>query len=180
MGWDLITPLMNTRWLTIKCLFPYKPISYDGIVLNGGVHWLLGTVADDSLLILSFLLAEEEVREIPLPLIGTQPIELGVFRDWLCITLIEKATTNEFWIMKEYGVRESWTKMRVSIPYHQLSHSGFWRGSYDLMVFDESLVMYNFDDEKFWILSIRDVGKVGSVGIYVESLASLTTQDHAA
>lgn len=83
--------------------------------------------------------------------------------------------------MKEYGVRESWTKMRVSIPYHTLSHSKFWRGSYDLMVFDDSLfVMYNFNgDEKLWTLSIKDVGDVCRIGVYVESLASVNTLDHA-
>ncbi|KAK9931725.1 hypothetical protein M0R45_018992 [Rubus argutus] len=180
--------LETDSWRQIEGHFPYEPNRYDGIVLNGGVHWLVWTVADRSLLILSFLLAEEEIREIPLPPIGnTGSIDLGVFRDWLCITLYSLTadeTHNEFWVMKEYGVRESWTKMRVSIPYHELSHSGFWRESHDLMVFDRSsLVMYNFNDESSWTLSIRNIDKVdsfGSVGIYVESLASLIEQEHAA
>ncbi|XP_004298481.1 PREDICTED: F-box/kelch-repeat protein At3g06240-like [Fragaria vesca subsp. vesca] len=182
--------LETDSWRRIKGLpcIPTPDLSRDGIVVNGGVHWLLRRVADESMLmILSFTLAEDKFRIIPLPssIGSTGSIKLGVFRDWLCITFssasTEVKTYNEFWVMKEYGVRESWTRMRVSIPYHTLSHSGFWRGSYDLMVFDRSsLVMYNFNDEEFWTLPIKDIGKVGrfgSVGIYVESLASVITQD---
>jgi hypothetical protein len=60
-------------------------------VLNGGVHWLVWTF--DWFAILSFDLALEEVREIPLPPIGsTSSIHLVVFRDWLCITLTAAST----------------------------------------------------------------------------------------
>ncbi|CAB4278040.1 unnamed protein product [Prunus armeniaca] len=75
--------------------------------------------------------------------------------------------------MKEYGVGESWTKMRVSIPYWNLSHSGFWTKSHDLMVFEEELVMYNFNDHSFRNLRVREIGKVGSVETYWESIVSL-------
>ncbi|XP_020412991.1 F-box/kelch-repeat protein At3g06240 [Prunus persica] len=124
----------------------------------------------------------EEVREIPLPReinsSQTRRTKLGVFREWLCVTLegdYGKATPtyNEFWVMKEYGVGESWTKMRVSIPYWNLSHSGFWTKSHDLMVFEEKLVMYNFNDHSFQNLCVREIGKVGSVETYLESLVSL-------
>ena len=71
-------------------------------------------------------------------------------------------------------MRESWTKMRVSRPYHQLSYTGFWTQSHDLMVFDRlSLVMYNFNDDSFWDLSVPGISKHGdfcNVGIYVDSL----------
>ncbi|XP_062010622.1 F-box/kelch-repeat protein At3g06240-like isoform X1 [Rosa rugosa] len=179
--------LKTDSWRQIECLFPYKAKDYDGILVNGAVHWLVRKVADRSLVIISFLLTEEEVREIPLPPIPSTPEgQLTVFRNWLCITLVstrtEGVTFNELWVMKEYGVRESWTKMQVCKPYRELSHSGFWTESHDLMVFDKSsLVMYNFDDGTFWNLSIgclREDGGFGSVGIYVESLLpSLTDQE---
>ncbi|XP_062010620.1 F-box/kelch-repeat protein At3g06240-like isoform X1 [Rosa rugosa] len=178
--------LQTDSWRQIDYLFPYKALDFDGIVVNGAVHWLVRKVADRSLVIISFLLAEEEVREIPLPPIpGTCSSQLGVFRNWLCITLaLPRAeiarTNNEFWVMKEYGVTESWTKMQVSKPYKELSHSSFWTESHDLMLFDKSLVMYNFNDGTFWNLSISDLsenGHFGSIGIYVESLPSLTDQE---
>ncbi|KAL6226508.1 hypothetical protein ACLB2K_000470 [Fragaria x ananassa] len=65
-----------------------------GILVNGAVHWLAEKVADGSFVIISFTLAEEEVRELTLPpntlpntlAEYTLPIEVGKFRDWLCIT----------------------------------------------------------------------------------------------
>ncbi|XP_062015676.1 F-box/kelch-repeat protein At3g06240-like [Rosa rugosa] len=171
--------LQTDSWRQIDPLFPYNLLPYDGILVNGGVHWLVTKVADNSLVIMSFLLAEEEVREIALPPNATSSIRLVAFRNWLCITpespKNDEVTFNEFWIMKEYGVRESWTKMQVSIPFHRLSHSGFWTETYDLMVFDDSLVMYNFDDGTFWNLSIGNTSEnhFGTVGIYLESLPSL-------
>ncbi|XP_062012661.1 F-box/kelch-repeat protein At3g06240-like [Rosa rugosa] len=173
--------LETSSWRRVEGEFLYFPISIGGIVLNGHVHWLAVFEAkqDPSLLIISFNLAKEEVREIPLPPIRREySSRLGVFRNWLCITLEPGGCkSTEFWVMKEYGVRESWTKMQVSKPYQELSHSGFWTESHDLMVFDKSsLVMYNFNDGTFWNLSIGDIttadGYFGSFGIYVESLAS--------
>ncbi|KAH0987544.1 hypothetical protein GBA52_014721 [Prunus armeniaca] len=105
-------------------------------------------------------------------------VSSGSSWEWLCVTLegdYGKATPtyNEFWVMKEYGVGESWTKMRVSIPYWNLSHSGFWTKSHDLMVFEEELVMYNFNDHSFRNLCVREISEVGSVETYLESLVSL-------
>ncbi|XP_004288680.1 PREDICTED: uncharacterized protein LOC101303556 [Fragaria vesca subsp. vesca] len=65
-----------------------------GILVNGAVHWLAEKVADGSFVIISFTLAEEEVRELTLQpntlpntlAEYTLPIEVGKFRDWLCIT----------------------------------------------------------------------------------------------
>ena len=63
--------------------------------------------------------------------------------------------------------------MRVSIPYSKLKHSGFWTESHNLMVFGEQLIMYSFNDESHWKISIRGIGKVGRVFTCLESLISL-------
>ncbi|CAB4308460.1 unnamed protein product [Prunus armeniaca] len=184
--------LETNSWRQIhEYLFPYHifPCRNKGTLLNGNLHWLGTRVGEDdhhhsSLLIVSLVLTQdqEEVGEIPLPSeinsSQTRRSKLGVFREWLCVTFegdYGKATPtfNEFWVMKEYGVGESWTKMRVSIPYWNLSHSGFWTKSHDLMVFEEELVMYNFNDHSFRNLRVREIGKVGSVETYWESIVSL-------
>ncbi|XP_016648266.1 PREDICTED: F-box/kelch-repeat protein At3g06240-like [Prunus mume] len=184
--------LETNSWRQIdEYVFPYHifPCRNKGTLLNGNLHWLGTRVGEDdhhhsSLLIVSLVLTQdqEEVREIPLPreIDSSQTLRtiLGVFREWLCVTFegdYGKATPtfNEFWVMKEYGVGESWTKMRVSIPYWKLSHSGFWTKSHDLMVFEEELVMYNFNDHSFRNLRVREIGKVGSVETYWESIVSL-------
>ncbi|KAK9938163.1 hypothetical protein M0R45_014918 [Rubus argutus] len=177
--------LKTDSWRQIVCLSNYIPHCFDGVFLNGAVHWLVWTVGDRVLsrVIASFLLAEEEVREIPLPPIGDEtrsPI-LGVFRDCLCITFVCSAETfNEFWIMKKCRVSESesWTKMRVSMSYHRLSHSNFWTESHDLMVCGTSFVMYDFKKESCTSFPILDIHQVGnSVGTYVEGLFPLIDQD---
>ncbi|XP_008226960.1 PREDICTED: F-box/kelch-repeat protein At3g06240-like [Prunus mume] len=180
--------LETNSWRQIPYLFPYHiyPCRNKGTLLNGNLHWL-GTrvIGDDdnhsSSLIVSLILTEEQefVREMPLPRelnsSQTRRIKLGVFREWLCVTHeddYDQTTYNEFWVMKEYRVGKSWTKMRVSIPYWDLSHSGFWTKSHDLMVFGEKLVMYNFNNHSFRNLCVRGIGKVSSVETYLESLVS--------
>ncbi|KAL6226448.1 hypothetical protein ACLB2K_000410 [Fragaria x ananassa] len=154
LGFDHSTNEYKTdSWRQIDGSFPYKALGYDGIMF----------------------------REIPVPPVpSTLSIKLGAFRTWLCITLVSKQTKtatekkqityNQFWVMNEYEVSESWITMQVSKPYKTLSHSGFWTESHDLMVFDRSsLVMYNFSDDKFWTLDVGKVGTFCSVGTYVES-----------
>ncbi|XP_004309017.1 PREDICTED: F-box/kelch-repeat protein At3g06240-like [Fragaria vesca subsp. vesca] len=170
--------LQTDSWRKIEYLFPYKgkASASDGIVVHGAIHWLSRKLADGELVIISFLLEEEKVEEIELPPNATG-LRLGAFRNSLCLTSFSDSETYiEFWVMKEYGVRESWTKIKVSKPYNKLSHSGFWTETHDLMVFDmSSLVMYNFEDGTSWNLPIGDLDEdcfFGSVGVYVECLPS--------
>ncbi|KAL6204310.1 hypothetical protein ACLB2K_021578 [Fragaria x ananassa] len=79
----------------------------------------------------------EEVREIPLPPcchIEGDDFYLSVFRDCLCVIL---GSGEDVWVMKEYGVRESWTKIRISIPPCEWLHSGFRKKSYDLLLLED-------------------------------------------
>ncbi|CAB4320811.1 unnamed protein product [Prunus armeniaca] len=145
--------------------------------MNRGLHWLLDRVGVEhrSSVIISFDLAEENVRELPLPLasIDAKDYIVGAFRDFLCVThYADGVMHNEYWIMKEYGVRESWTKVRISIPYSVLQHSGFWKKSHDLLVFRDRLVLCNSNGERFRNLSITGLPEVNEVGIYLESLVS--------
>lgn len=67
--------------------------------------------------------------------------------------------------------------MKVSVHYSNLLHFGFSTESHDLMVRDQSFVMYNFKDDSFRpICDITEVGdRVQSVGTYVEGLFPLST-----
>ncbi|CAL8152179.1 unnamed protein product [Prunus armeniaca] len=137
-------------------------LSYlEGVLLNGALHWLLMDrvgVEHRSSVIISFNLAEENVREIPLPLasIDTRNYIVGAFRDCLCLihSGVDGGMHNEFWIMKEYGMRESWTKIRSPIPYSVVRHSGFWKKSHDLLVFRDRLLLCNSNGPRFRNFSI--------------------------
>ncbi|XP_004288687.1 PREDICTED: F-box/kelch-repeat protein At3g06240-like [Fragaria vesca subsp. vesca] len=79
--------LQTDSWRQIDCLFPYKDLHNDGVLVNGAVDRLAMKVGNQSWVIISFSLAEERVREIAVPPnTANQSIQLGAFRDWLCIT----------------------------------------------------------------------------------------------
>lgn len=170
----IVYTLKTGSWREIQRQYPYKSdLMLHGILVSGGLHWLVNRVRGSSVII-SFDLAEEHVQEIPLPcdLVDAKGYIVGVFRKMLCITRCDGQTHNEFWIMKEYGVRESWTKVRISMPYSLLLHSGFERKNHDLLVFKDRLFMHNFNGERFRKLSVSGFPIVTEVGIYLESLVS--------
>lgn len=114
--------LKTDSWRVVK-----SPIQYNdadtthGVLLNGSVHWVMTKVGKESSpVIVSFHLAEEEFREIPLPLKGSGFIPneyyvLGVLRDCLCLTRCDDFKIHdEFWVMKNYGIRQSWTNIKTS------------------------------------------------------------------
>ncbi|BFG29817.1 hypothetical protein CerSpe_160900 [Prunus speciosa] len=173
--------LKTGSWRMIQRRYPYKfDRMQKGILLNGALHWLLMDrvgVEHRSSVIISFNLAEENVREIPLPLasIDARDYNVGAYRDFLCVihSGADGGMHNEFWIMKEDSARESWTKIRIPIPYSVSRHSGFWKKSHDLLVFRDQLLLCNSNGPRFRNLSISGLPRVNEVGIYLESLVSL-------
>ncbi|KAL6195344.1 hypothetical protein ACLB2K_030963 [Fragaria x ananassa] len=171
--------LKTGYWRVIEKAYPYQcvPNGVQGKLLNGGIHWLVYRNHRDvsSMVLLSVVLAEEEVREIPLPPhfhIRGGDVYLSVFRDCLCMIL---GYGEEVWVMKEYGVRESWIKIRISIPLCEWVHSGFRKKYYDLLLLEDvenKLVLLNFDKNTFRNLSICGVPEVGYAVVYLESLVS--------
>ncbi|KAM1100728.1 hypothetical protein ACFX15_006913 [Malus domestica] len=172
--------LKTDSWRVVK-----SPIQYNdadtthGVLLNGSVHWVMTKVGKESSpVIVSFHLAEEEFREIPLPLKGSGFIPneyyvLGVFRYCLCLTRCDDFKIHdEFWVMKHYGIRQSWTNIKTSFRYSELYHTSFWKDSHDLLLLDCQFVMYDFNKKSFRNLSVREFLEFENAGIYMESLVS--------
>ncbi|XP_056683159.1 F-box/kelch-repeat protein At3g23880-like [Spinacia oleracea] len=93
------------------CPLPFG-LSQGGIVFsNNALHFI--TLSSDIIKIIGFDLGTEKFHEIPLPVSHTsmiycaQQIELANLRG--CLHLV--TTTTEVWVMKEYGVKESWTQL---------------------------------------------------------------------
>ncbi|KAM1415520.1 hypothetical protein ACFX2I_007162 [Malus domestica] len=133
---------------------------------------------ESSPVIVSFHLAEEEFREIPLPLKGSGLIPneyyvVGVFRYCLCLTRCDDFKIHdEFWVMKHYGIRQSWTNIKTSFRYSELYHTSFWKDSHDLLLLDYQFVMYDFNKKSFHNLLVREFPEFENAGIYMESLVS--------
>lgn len=84
-----------------------------GIYFNGCIHWLCRKAG--SFLIVAFDLTDEIFREVPSPAsIVDEEITLYqvmIVGDCLGLVSTLHRSEKEVWMMKEYGVRESWTKI---------------------------------------------------------------------
>lgn len=100
---------------------PAKHRSLFGTFVNGALHWLV-KLPNGSLLIRSFDLDNERFQAVPLPSstiyhASFKRSNLRVLGDSLCLSSIVMPASSEWyievWVMKEYGVRESWIKELV-------------------------------------------------------------------
>ncbi|KAK9292742.1 hypothetical protein L1049_020722 [Liquidambar formosana] len=108
-------------WRDIGYAPYYFPYNLSGVFLNEALHWI---AHDDnsSKLICAFDIGNEQFKTIPLPPISFSEqgraidwSNLGVLGGCLYIYAGEKDVPQfvEIWVMKEYGVKESWTKELV-------------------------------------------------------------------
>ncbi|KAI3823090.1 hypothetical protein L1987_04516 [Smallanthus sonchifolius] len=119
--------LRNGNWKNIGA-FPQMPGDYYGKCLNGALHWVangdLEWTASEVVIvsydwnIISLDLATETYGEVLQPVYdeGDKDLTLGSLREWLCVLCNYRGIRADLWVMKVYGVKDSWTKL-VSIPY---------------------------------------------------------------
>lgn len=84
--------------------------------LNGALHWITNS-DKPSEIISSFDLESEKFKVVPPPahfnvhyVNKVSWINVGVLRGYLCICYIYEDAMFEVWVMREYGVKESWRK----------------------------------------------------------------------
>lgn len=83
-----------------------------GAFLHGSLHWY--TPEDHS--IWSFQLGNEKFVRVPVPehTKGSRATEVTVFDSHLCFSCISNdSCQRDIWLMKEYGMKESWVKQFV-------------------------------------------------------------------
>ncbi|CAN4085866.1 unnamed protein product [Withania somnifera] len=87
---------------------------------NGRLHWIATRVSDknDSWFVCSLNLIDETHENVALPDLvdGNFDWELGTLSDNLCVFCDCYKVRMDVWVMKAYGLAESWTKV-ASIPY---------------------------------------------------------------
>ncbi|KAF6167271.1 hypothetical protein GIB67_043132 [Kingdonia uniflora] len=115
---------------------PYR-LRCSCLYFNGSLHWIvhyeysnMGSESFTTLRIVSFNLDSEAIGEFPKPEINfTSKLErtksrtylLGVLGDYLSLWDFQISDPIEVWVMKDYKVKESWTK-QYSIIQSQLSY----------------------------------------------------------
>lgn len=110
-------------WRRIKNIknFPYSWADHsyggNGAFVNGALHWLANQNQDEMIndLILAFDLNIETFYSMPMPSFGNEGGggELsGVYVLKGCLSLLCKYSEPwDLWVMKEYGVKDSWSKL---------------------------------------------------------------------
>ncbi|XP_059630158.1 F-box/kelch-repeat protein At3g06240-like [Cornus florida] len=151
----------------------------NGTQLNGALHFLwIKNDSDKPSGIVAFSLVDEKVWMIPMPTLFTdfdEASNLGVFGGCLCI--LPYGNLN-FWIMKEYGVKQSWTKVDVKVPVPFSKTKAFAYLNYEetLMLSDcTNSVLYNIREETYRELDLPDQAKEDEnfhAIVYVDSLVS--------
>ena len=167
--------------------FPCHPTRKPGKFVSGTLNWIAKRDLnndDQQRMILSFDLATETYGEVLLPDGDHDKIcspTLDVLRVCLCVCFSDYRKGHWIvWLMKEYGVPNSWTKL-VTIPYIKL---GICRWSHLfvplcisengvllLKTTSSKLVIYNLNDGRMDYLRIVD--ELGfDIHVYHESLVS--------
>jgi F-box interacting protein len=98
----------------LSLLFALQTCSF-GMLASGALHWLVNPKAesDRTNLILAFDLGVEEYRLVPQPDFydKNSSMNVGVLGGCLTIHCNRYRHRLDVWVMKEYGVKESWTKL---------------------------------------------------------------------
>ncbi|XP_044500203.1 F-box/kelch-repeat protein At3g23880-like [Mangifera indica] len=156
-------------------------------IVNGAPHWVtLSSSRGGVNKIIYFDLEEEKFKEFlsPPPSAGTFKTYLSIYEDCLCETRLRREKgffeyMFEVWIMKEYGVKESWIKL-LNLPFDlRFSLMSDIRPLFVSKNGDEVVMVTDWSDMISFNTRTGEVKKVSMrvdrghvVGSYKESLVS--------
>ncbi|XWS13583.1 hypothetical protein CRYUN_Cryun36dG0049300 [Craigia yunnanensis] len=188
-GYESIVRVYSLRtscWRRIQD-FPFGiPCDEAGKHVDGSLNWAVfrGQEMGFSWIIVSLDLAQETYTEVLQPGYGDGASEktLGILEGCLCVLCNYGRLYADIWVMREYGKRESWTKL-FTVPYMPDPVPDFF--STPLFVSESGeilfhsgakLILYNPKEKMFRIPVIHDDAAfyVEQAEIYVESLVSPT------
>ncbi|MED6206706.1 hypothetical protein PIB30_029441 [Stylosanthes scabra] len=166
--------------------FPHgvTPYQNSGKFVSGTLNWASNCAIGNSIsswIIVSLDLQKESYREILPPDYEKEESStptLGVLNECLCMSYDHKRTHFVVWVMKDYGVRESWIKL-VTVPYlpnpEDFSYSGPYYVSDKgevLLMFEFDLVLFDPSDRSFKYPRIQNGKGWFDAEVYVETLVS--------
>ncbi|XP_076891860.1 F-box/kelch-repeat protein At3g23880-like [Bidens hawaiensis] len=116
-----IYSLKNGNWKEIGAFphgFQFDDCAPSTTLCNGAFHWIAGKDLGTRIIV-SLDLAKETYGQVLQPLYdaGHKYLTLGTLREQLCALCDYPGIRADVWVMKVYGVKDSWTKL-VSIPYN--------------------------------------------------------------
>ncbi|XP_059452369.1 F-box/kelch-repeat protein At3g06240-like [Corylus avellana] len=193
---DTVPPLveiykLRTRaWRSLKAPGPpYAIITwFISVFLNGALHWPAYTPAHQGTfhnLIVSFDMEDETFCEVAMPksLQGVEDltVAVAVVDGLLALVPCNKygmAKIHSVWVMKEYGVEESWTKLYGIDNGEGVNRViGFTKNGEALLIKNEKLFSYSPCTQQTLDLHIGGISLLFSLDTYVESLVPVNIAD---
>ncbi|KAK9267990.1 hypothetical protein L1049_010428 [Liquidambar formosana] len=186
---DVYSLKMNS-WRRIQDFPYYLPVEQvHGELACGALHWIVlqrprWNINIIVSLVAAFDLGLEEYREVPLPQFlgeGCFVMSLGVLGGCLCL-LCHYGDHVDMWVMKEYGLKESWTILSIVLdpqvicPIRYLQPLTYSKnGDQILFVGNNSkIIWYDFEKKKFTDFQIcGNIPKYFEVDICLESLVPI-------
>ncbi|KAK4592547.1 hypothetical protein RGQ29_016898 [Quercus rubra] len=158
---------------------------HDEIYFNGVHHWLGFPNEEPGQrynchIIISFDMSHEVFQIIRFPEFSTRKRKrLAVFNDCLACILYGITECIDIWVMREYGVEDSWTKQLVVNPPVPITCPVRFFGNGEFLLFDKNwaMVLYNIGSQEIRILQCTGYPNTSlpmELIDYVESLVSFT------
>ncbi|PWA75646.1 F-box associated interaction domain-containing protein [Artemisia annua] len=180
-----IYSLKTGSWKHINDVPHISPWCHRGTFSNGAFHWMV-RICKESMSsyrltnIVSLDLSTETFGEVSPPVYDDEfdrsctGVSLGALGEWLSVIVHYRGIRADLWVMKVYGMKDSWTKL-VSIQY--FTNVGVYRvplsmsndGKF-LLTFYKKLVVYDSMNCSF--NEIHDFDADFEARILVESLVS--------
>ncbi|XP_076948186.1 F-box/kelch-repeat protein At3g23880-like [Bidens hawaiensis] len=145
---------------------------------NGALHWAASKDLGPRIIV-SLDLEKETYGEVLQPVYDEvhKELALGSLREQLCVLCNYHGIRADLWVMKVYGVKDSWTKL-VSIPYLNVSWSDHFLmplcisndGKLLLQIRRNRLIVYDFKNNSYSEIQKLDIC-LGAC-TFVESLVS--------
>ncbi|GMY31644.1 F-box/kelch-repeat protein At3g06240-like [Fagus crenata] len=149
-----------------------------GTLVNDALHWTFKVSNGGACVVAAFDLVNDKFRDFPVPEPADLGFTTGVLSGNLCLMHIDGVRRQYFWVMKEYGVGESWTKVLVVDPC-MVRPLCLWKNSNILMAKDgRELVLFNRKDGTFKNFKVDGIPDMFFANLYVESLVSPNFQLH--
>ncbi|CAL5344395.1 unnamed protein product [Camellia sinensis] len=192
-NWDLfesevrVYSLKSNSWRRIQDFPYYLWHSFQhGVFVGGALHWVVSRnyVSDSvNFLVAAFDLTNEEYRLVPQPEFSDEDfyICVGELDGCLCIFCNYDQVRFDVWVMKDYGVKESWSKL-FSIAKPQgirlfdsvtpvaYSKSG---GEVLLVQDNDNLIWFDLEHKTVKNINIHGLPKLFVTNMCVESLVPL-------
>ncbi|KFK34410.1 hypothetical protein AALP_AA5G141200 [Arabis alpina] len=179
--------LKTNSWNRISCV-PFKHIGCNpGLEINGAVHWVVKLLKGQTPkrdVVAAFDLNTQDFRFIPLPdeAEDCKCMKVATLKGRLYLVYDSIDKHEAMWVMNEYGVESSWTKIQLSMSFRSFTPLWSAKNSEEVLVqVDGKFVLYNFEFNTWKNLEFSNVTfrKMFLAHTYVESLISPNSYGNA-